>query len=203
MATTTDSRVGAVVLAAGRSERMGEPKQLLRVGDKTVLQRTLENVIGACVAEVVLVLGFSAEAIRRALPVALLDGLNVVVNEHYELGMASSLQKGLCAMSSQMDAALIVMADQPLVRSETMGRIIERYRMSDAKIVIPYYKGKRGNPVLLGRAVFAEGMRLEGDAGFRVFFDRYTDAIGPVDVDDEGILLDIDNRDDYERVLGS
>lgn len=197
-----DRRVGAIVLAAGRSARMGEPKQLLRVGEYTVLQRTLENVRGARVEEIVLVLGYSAEEIRRGLSATVLDGLRIVLNRQHEEGVASSLREGLSAVSSQMDAALIVLADQPFVRSGTINRIIERYRSSDAEIVIPFHDGRRGNPVLLDRSVFHEVMVLQGDTGFRTIFGSHADRIEKVDVDDPGVLLDIDERADYERLRG-
>jgi len=195
-----NARVSAVVLAAGNSTRMGEPKQLLLLGGRTVLERTLENVRAAEVDEVVLVLGAFAEKIRQELPAVFFDALKVVVNRDYEQGMARSLREGLAAVIPQMDAALIVLADQPFVRPETIGRIIERYRQSDAEIVIPFYEGKRGNPVLLDRSVFAEAMALQGDVGFRALFGRHVAGIVEVDVADEGVLLDIDSRDDYERL---
>ena len=197
-----DRRVASVVLAAGRSARMGEPKQSLRVGERTMLERALENVREADVEEIVLVLGYSAAEIRRELPADLSDGLRIVVNRQYEEGMASSLREGLSAVSGQIDGALIVLADQPFVRSETIDRIIERYRGSDAEIVIPFYEGRRGNPVLLDRAVFPEAMALEGDIGFRAMFSSHAVGIENVDVDDSGILLDIDDRADYERLRG-
>ena len=195
-----DRHVAAVVLAAGRSTRMGEPKQLLRVGERTVLERTVENVREADVEEIVLVLGYSAEEIRRELPADLSDGLRIVVNRQYKEGMASSLREGLSAVSGQMDGALIVLADQPFVRSETIDRIVERYRGSEAEIVIPFFEGRRGNPVLLDRSVFPEAMALEGDTGFRAMFSSHAVGIENVDVDDSGILLDIDDRADYERL---
>jgi molybdenum cofactor cytidylyltransferase len=194
-------RVSAVVLAAGRSARMGEAKQLLRIGEQTMLERTIENVRASRVEEVVLVLGFEAESIRREVPAALLDGVKIVVNENHQSGMASSLREGLAAVNLESDAALIVLADQPLVRPETMNEIVERYCGADAEIVIPHYQGSRGNPVLLGRSVFAEAMALEGDVGCRSIFAQHTKGILRVDVDDPGILADIDSREDYERLF--
>lgn len=179
---------------------MGQAKQLLRAGGKTVLERALENLCKSDVDDVVLVLGFSAETIRHALPATLLDRVKTVINDNYREGMASSLRVGLREVSPEIDGALIVMADQPFVRPETIDRIVEAYRCLEGKIVIPFYKGQRGNPVLLDRAVFPEAMALEGDSGCRVIFDRHADDIVRVDVDDEGILLDIDVRQDYERV---
>ncbi|MGH9585926.1 MAG: nucleotidyltransferase family protein [Acidobacteriaceae bacterium] len=194
--------MSAVVLAAGRSMRMGEAKQLLRLGGCSMLQRTLENVRASGVEEVVLVLGFAAEAIQRELSGPLLDDVRVVVNENYESGMSSSLRVGLAAVSPVVDAALIMLADQPFVRPETMRRIVEHSSGCDAEIVVPMYKGERGNPVLLGRPVFAEAMRLEGDVGFRAIFANHADEIARIEVDDPAILMDIDTREDYERMRG-
>lgn len=178
---------------------MGEVKQLLRLGGRTVLERTLENLRGAAPDEVILVLGSSAEAIRKQLPVALLDGVRLVANRDFERGMASSLREGLSAVAPQMDAALIALGDQPFVRSETIGRLFERYRRSAAEIVIPVHERRRGNPVVLDRTVFPEAMALEGDTGCRAIFGKHGNGIVELSVDDAGILLDIDSREDYER----
>ena len=194
------SQVSAVVLAAGRSARMGEVKQLLRLGDATVLELTIKNLRGTDLHEIVLVLGFAAEEILRQLPAEILDGLKVVRNPDFEQGMASSLCEGLRAVSSESDAALIVLADQPFVRSETISRIAEIYRDSEAEIVIPFHKGQRGNPVLLSRSLFGEALMLEGDTGFRSIFSKHVDQIAHLEVDDEGVLLDIDSPGDYERL---
>ena len=149
----------AIILAAGKIHRMGEAKQLLRLGESTVLGRTIENVRRSAVDEVVLVLGSSAETIRRQLPASLLEGLKVVVNPAYEQGMASSLRAGLSALDPQSAAALIVLGDQPFVRPQTLDQLADHHRRSRAPIVIPSYQGIRGNPVLLDRSVFSEPWR--------------------------------------------
>jgi molybdenum cofactor cytidylyltransferase len=195
-----NSRVGAIILAAGKSTRMGESKQLLRLGESTMLGQTLDNIRSAGVHELVLVLGSSAETIRQQLPASTFKELKVVVNETYGEGMASSLQEGLSALHPQIDAALIVLADQPFIRPETFCQIVDQYRSSDAQIVIPTYKGFRGNPVLLDRSVFPEIMALGGDIGCRAIFGSHLQGIVKVEVDDVGILLDIDNKADYERL---
>jgi molybdenum cofactor cytidylyltransferase len=200
MKTRSNARVGAVILAAGGSTRMGEAKQLLRLGESTVLGQTLENVRRAGVDEIVLVLGSTAEAIRQQLPIATIEGLRIVVNQAYERGMASSLREGLAALDPHIDAALIVLADQPFIRPETLDRIVDRHRRSHAQIVIPSYKGFRGNPVLLDRSVFSEVMALDGDMGCRAIFGSHLEGIVKVEVEDVGILLDIDNQEDYERL---
>jgi molybdenum cofactor cytidylyltransferase len=205
MVSTTgknNSRVGAIILAAGKSTRMGEPKQLLRLGQSTVLGQTLENIRDTGLDEIVLVLGSSAETIRQYLPASAFEGLTVVVNEGYDQGMASSLREGLSVVHPQIDAVLIVLADQPFIRPETFGQVVDRYRRSEAQIVIPTYKGSRGNPVLLDRSVFPEIMALSGDVGCRAIFGSHLDGIVNVEVDDNGIMLDIDDKADYERLQG-
>jgi molybdenum cofactor cytidylyltransferase len=195
--------VAAIILAAGKSTRMGEAKQLLRLGDSTVLVQTIENVRRSRVDEIVLVLGSSAEAIRRQLPISLLEGLKVVINPAYAQGMATSLRAGLSALDAQVDAALIVLADQPFVRPQTLSQIAQlahQHRSSRAQIVIPSYHGVRGNPVLLDRSVFAEVMALQGDVGCRAIFSSHTERTLMLEVEDEGILLDIDSHEDYERL---
>ena len=200
MRDKVNSRVAAIILAAGKSTRMGEPKQLLRLGERTVLERTLENVRAAGVEEIVLVLGSSAATIQRQLPSSTFEGIKVVVNQAWGQGMASSLREGLAALSPQIDGALIVLADQPFLRPATLDQIVDRYRLANAQIVIPMYKGSRGNPVLLDRSVFADVMALDGDVGCRAIFGGHAEGIVKVEVEDVGILLDIDNKEDYERL---
>jgi molybdenum cofactor cytidylyltransferase len=197
MQARQNSRIGAVILAAGESSRMGEPKQLLQLGGKTLLEQVLGNVRTAKVNDIVLVLGFAAEAIAQQVAI---EGVKVVINESYEQGMGSSLRVGLSALDPLTEATLIVLADQPFVRSQTLDQIIDRYRQSNAQIVIPMYQGFRGNPVLLDRSVFPEVMALSGDIGCRAIFGDHLEGIVKVPVDDIGILLDIDSKDDFEKL---
>jgi molybdenum cofactor cytidylyltransferase len=194
----TGARVSAIILAAGTSTRMGQAKQLLPLADTTVLAQTLKNTRDAGMHEIVLVLGSSAEAIRHQLP---LLGLKLVVNPEYQQGIASSLRLGICALDPHSDATLIILGDQPFTRPETLEQIAEAYYRSRAPIVIPSYQGTRGNPVLLDRSVFAEAMALQGDTGCRALFGNYLEKIMNVEVEDSGVLLDIDNPEDYQRLI--
>jgi molybdenum cofactor cytidylyltransferase len=190
--------VTAVILAAGTSSRMGQAKQLLALGDSTVLAQTLAHVQAAAFHEIIVVLGASAEAIRRRLPSP--HEFKIVVNQAYQQGIASSLRAGLSAVDPNSNAALIVLGDQPFIRPQTLDRILEEYRRSQAQIVIPVHQGQRGNPVLLDRSVFAEVMALEGDVGSRVIFAKHLDRIVNLEVEDRGILLDLDELADYQRL---
>ncbi len=191
------SRVSAIVLAAGMSTRMGTAKQLLRIGEKTLLEHVLDNLRGSQIDEIVVVLGGSAEMIRQQIP---LDHVRIVVNETYREGMGTSIRTGLAAVDPQADAVLIVLADQPFVQSGTIDQLIRQYRDRRPQIVIPLYKGFRGNPVLLDRSVFPEIMSLTGDIGCRAIFGAHTENILKVPVEDMGILLDVDTQADFERL---
>ena len=126
--------IGAVILAAGVSSRMGEPKQLLRLGGKTLLEQVLDNARSAAVDEIVVVLGAAAENIRQQID---LSNTKVVINSSYQQGMGTSLGAGLAALDPAINAALILLADQPFVRPATLDRICEEHRRSHPQIVIP------------------------------------------------------------------
>lgn len=191
------SGVSAIVLAAGMSKRMGSPKQLMRLGDdKTILHHTLNNLRGSAVSEIVLVLGFAAERVEKEIST---QGLKAVHNQDYQQGMGTSLRTGLAAVDPQAAAALIVLADQPFVRSETINQLIVCHHESKSQIVIPTFNGFRGNPVLLDRSVFAELQGLTGDVGCRAIFGNHTENIRKLAVNDIGILLDIDSQDEYKK----
>ena len=191
------SGVSAVVLAAGMSRRMGTPKQLLRMDGKTVLERTLESVRASNVGEIVLVLGHAAGSIEKAIST---DRMKVVHNQDFQQGMGTSLRAGLAAVDAEASAALIVLADQPFVRAETLNRLIACHQESRPEIIIPLYKGFRGNPVLLDRSVFPELKELRGDVGCRAIFGSHTENIRKLPVEDMGILLDIDSPEEYQKL---
>ena len=197
MEARRNSRIGAVILAAGMSSRMGEVKQLLRLGEDTLLGRVVRNVRGSRADEIVLVLGYEAETIKESVAT---QRLKVVINKDYRQGMGTSLRVGLSALDPGIDAALIVLADQPFVRPATLNLLMDQYQQSGAQIVIPIYKGFRGNPVLLHCSVFAEIMALTGDIGCRAIFGNHLEGIVKAPVEDIGILLDLDSKEDVERL---
>ncbi len=186
-----------MVLAAGISRRMGSPKQLLRIGERTLLEHALANVCASEVQEIVLVLGAGAEELRRQIPT---DNLKVIVNPDYEQGMGTSLRTGLAALGPRVEGALVVLADQPFVRPETLNRLMATRAETGAQITLPLYRGFRGNPALLDRSVFPEVMALSGDVGCRAIFGDHTEGIYKVETGDPGILLDIDTEDDLRRL---
>jgi molybdenum cofactor cytidylyltransferase len=191
------SPTSAVILAAGTSTRMGTVKQLLRLDDRPLLQHVMDNVRASAVTEIIVVLGCAADAIRREIDA---QNVRMVINESYQQGMGTSLKAGLSAVNPQAEAAIVVLADQPFVRPATLDRLITEHHERKAQIVIPTYRGFRGNPVLLDRSVFPEIMTLNGDMGCRAIFGNHLEGIVKVPVDDVGTLLDIDRPSDFEAL---
>ncbi len=188
--------VSVILLAAGTASRMGTPKQLARIGEQTLLEHTLNNLRAAHhIEEIVVVLGAAAEQIRP-----LITHAKVVLNEAYAEGMARSLQCGLTALDARADAVLVVLADMPLVKPETLDHLVDDYATHQPQILIPLYRGFRGNPVLLDKSVFPEIAALQGDTGCRAIFGEHLENIRKLDVNDPGVLLDADRPEDLETL---
>ncbi|MFQ6057848.1 MAG: molybdenum cofactor cytidylyltransferase [Anaerolineae bacterium] len=187
-------RVAAVVLAAGASQRFGQPKQLLPWGEKTMLEHVVDVLLASPVHEVIVVLGAQAEAVGAALgerPV------RIVVNERWDGGLSTSVRAGLGEVGPNAMAALFVLADQPGLTPDLVERLVERHRRTLGPIVAPVYKGRRGNPVLFDRALFPELAALQGDVGGRALIEKYPQRVERVEVESEAILLDVDTPEDY------
>jgi len=188
--------ISAIVLAAGTSSRMGSPKPLLTVGGRPLLEHVLETVRDAHVDDIVVVLGHEAERVRDRVS---FDGARTVVNAEYKEGMSTSIRAGVRAADPRSDGLLIVLGDQPFVASATIDALIARRNGSDAKILIPTYEGRRGNPVLLDRSLSEDVQSITGDQGCRAIFGRHTQGILEVPVEDPGILVDLDTPEQIAR----
>jgi molybdenum cofactor cytidylyltransferase len=189
------SPVAAVVLAAGGSKRMGQAKQLLPIDGQPMVRRVVQAVCDAGLAQVVVVVGAEGERVAGAL--AGLE-LEIVHNRTWQQGMSTSVRAGLEALRPEIEAALLVLADQPGLTPALLQALVAGYRASQARIVAPFYRGRRGNPVLFARALFPELGQVEGDRGGRALLVRYQQEVAHVDLDDAAILLDVDTRQDYE-----
>jgi molybdenum cofactor cytidylyltransferase len=191
------SGVSAIVLAAGLSTRMGAVKPLVTVRGRMMLERVLSTLRESRVDGIIVVLGDSADLVQQSI---MFGNATVVVNESYREGIASSLQTGLSHVTSSAEAALIVLADQPFLKAQTIDLLIDEYCANKSKIVLPTCNGIRGNPVLFDRSVFPELAQLTGDTGARAIFKRHLNTIAKVPVDDEGVLVDLDTPAEVERL---
>jgi molybdenum cofactor cytidylyltransferase len=191
--------LAGIVLAAGESRRMGQPKQLLPFGERTILERVVDTLLTAGIGEVVVVLGHLADRVRVVLgdrPV------KAIVNTAYRQGMLSSVKCGVRAVGAEYDAVLIALGDQPHIEGAVVGEVIRAYRDSDAGIVIPRYGDKKGHPIIINLRKYREAVaNLPEDAGLNVLMQEHADDVRLIDVGTEDIIRDIDVPDDYAREL--
>jgi molybdenum cofactor cytidylyltransferase len=183
--------VAAIVLAAGRSTRMGGPnKMLAELSGKKLVRIATEQALASKASEVIVVTGHQAELVERAL-----DGLKVkfVRNPDFAGGLASSVKAGIAAVSDNADGAVICLGDMPLIDAKLIDRLIEAFAPDRGNlIVVPVAEGRRGNPVLWSRRFFRELMTLDGDIGARHLITKHGEAVAEVPVEGDSAFLDID-----------
>jgi molybdenum cofactor cytidylyltransferase len=190
--------ISAVVLAAGRAERMGEQKLLLPLREKPVLQWVLESALASDLHEIICVVRGLA-TVRRE--ISLVDErLYWLVNYAADRGQSTSVIAGLWSVDAQSEGALFIVGDQPMIRPEIINALIERFEKSSALIVAPSFQGHARNPVLFRRDLFPDLLRLKGDRGGRALLETYRDRTDLVEWIDEIPFIDLDVREDYEKL---
>jgi molybdenum cofactor cytidylyltransferase len=188
--------VAAVVLAAGSSSRLGQPKQLAPIAGRPALAYTLDALRASRVDRIVLVLGHAADAVAAALD---LTDITVVRNDAYAEGQSTSVRAGVKSLGDDVDAALMVVGDQPLLAPTVVDAIVRAYAETGGPFIVPVYDGEWGNPVLLARATWPLLDHLKGDTGARPILRKHMDMVLELPV--AGSLLDdIDTPDDYARI---
>ncbi|MGH7961419.1 MAG: nucleotidyltransferase family protein [Candidatus Binatia bacterium] len=192
--------ISGILLAAGESRRMGSPKALLRYHGQTFIDRICQAFLTAGVEELIVVLGARAEEVRRALPSH--PALRVAVNTRFFLGQLSSLMTGIGALSAQSEAAVVNLVDHPLVATETITALLDSFRTAPLPILIASYQGRRGHPVLFSRRVYGEILAAPLDQGAKPVVRKDPARVREVQLDDPGILADIDTPEDYSRWIG-
>ncbi|MDD3265417.1 MAG: nucleotidyltransferase family protein [Dehalococcoidales bacterium] len=191
------SKASVILLAAGMARRMGKPKQLLPLGSSTIMGITLDNITASSVNQIIVVTGASAEATGA---IASRANTTVAHNPDYRHGMSTSLHKGLERLDPGSGLIMVALADQPLTRTETYNLIIEHAKRSQKGIVIPVHHGKQGNPIVIRRSYLPELLAFEGDVGGRELLVRHPDDILRLEVDDPGVITNINTPHDYEKI---
>jgi molybdenum cofactor cytidylyltransferase len=201
------TRVGAIVLAAGQSSRFraggGEDmtKLVAKLDGKPIVRRVAEAALAAKARPVVVVTGYARSSVEAA--VADLD-VELAFNPKFASGLASSLSVGLSAMPGDVVGALVLLGDMPWIEPRLVDALIAAFlARKDALAAIPSRKGRRGNPVLLGRGLFERAMRLTGDEGARGLIDALnaTDLV-EVGAPNTGVTFDIDTPEDLAAARG-
>jgi len=190
--------IAGLILAAGESSRMGTPKATLAYRGRTFLEWIVETLRSAGIERIVVVLGHRAWEIQALVKS---EAIEVVINPDYRSGQTSSLQTGLRALASDdPEAFLLCLVDHPAISAGTVRGIVSAFREGDDPVVIPTYHGRRGHPVLIARRLFEELLGLTRDEGADSVVRRYRPATRYVEVEDEGVVIDVDNPEDYRRL---
>ncbi len=191
--------VSAILLAAGESKRMGKLKQLMPLGTKTILEQTIDNLLDSRVSEVIVVVGYKAEALVEKVATR---PVKIAVNPAYHQGMSTSIVTGLKLVNDKARAVMLALADQPFTDSQTINRLIDEFDSHNRGIAIPVYQGRRGHPVIFAVKYKGELLRLKGDIGGREIIEQHPDDVLEVAVNCEGICIDIDTVDSYHLSFG-
>ena len=190
------ARVAGILLAAGESRRMGYPKPLLKIAERTFVEHALATMLEV-VPRVVVVLGAHAERIQAAVPAD--PRVSVVENRNFSRGQLSSLQTGIEAVRRDLDGVMIHLADHPIVRADTFRAVLSSYGRGGEQIVIARYQGRRGHPVIFDRSVFDELMHTPDSEGARAVVNADASRVSYAEVDDPGVVLDLDTPEDVEQ----
>ncbi|MGH9326991.1 MAG: nucleotidyltransferase family protein [Terriglobia bacterium] len=190
----TQGGIAGLILAAGESSRMGKDKALLTYRGRSFLEGIIQSLREAGLQQTIVVLGHHAREIQSA---AILEGVQIVLNEDYRLGQTSSLQAGLGILDAGVIAILLCLVDHPAVNPETLRKLCRMFWESGAPIVIPTHEGRRGHPVIIGQALFQDLLNLKPESGANEVIRRFREQTVFLEVHDPGILLDVDSPKDY------
>lgn len=190
-------KISTIILAAGESSRLGQPKQLLKYNKQTLIEKIVAVVNAMDFEKNIVVLGAFAEQIKSVLTAATVE---VVVNENWKKGMSSSLQKGLEQVENS-DAVLVLLSDQPFINTALINEIIAKANKTDFPIIATKYNGILGVPTLFKQSVFDELKGLNATVGAKRIIKKYVQKNQVGFVNFEKAAIDIDTISDYERLL--
>ena len=190
-------RIAALILAAGQSRRMGEVNKLLaEIAGRPMVARVVEIVRESKAGPITVVTGHEAELVQAALP----GDLTFVDNPDYAAGLSTSLKAGIAALPADIDGVVICLGDMPRIDAGMIDRLIAAFDPVEGReICVPTHKGKRGNPVLWGKRFLPEMVALAGDVGAKHLIGEHGELVVEVEMDEEGVLIDIDTPDALTR----
>ncbi len=187
----------AILLAAGESTRMGQPKPLLPWGGVTLIEYQVRELRAASVDDLVVVLGHAAEEVRPPVPA----GARIVVNEAYREGRASSLRAGAAALDDDADPIVVLSVDQPRPR-DVIETLLAAHREHAATITVPIAQGRRGHPVVLAGSLLPELRQASDETqGLRGVIAAHQDELFEIEIGFPTVLLDINTPEQYQAAL--
>ncbi|HWB51884.1 MAG TPA: molybdopterin-binding/glycosyltransferase family 2 protein [Stellaceae bacterium] len=183
-------RIAALLLAAGKSSRMGSNKLLEEIDGRPMVARTAQRLLASRARPVVAVLGNQADLVDAALGKLPVERVR---NPDFAAGLSTSLKRGLATLPPEIDGVVVCLGDMPLIAGRDLDRLIAAFNPLEGRaIVVPTRRGRRGNPVLWARQFLPEMMALSGDQGARKLIEEHADLVAEVEMDNDAILIDID-----------
>lgn len=192
-----ESRVSAIILAAGKSTRMGHPKALVKFNGGSFLQTIMKNFNQAGVEDIVVVLGHDSETIAEKLR---LPDKPLVINENYEMGQFSSFQTGIRALSKHTTGVFLALVDQPQIGAEVIRSLLASFLANPDRILIPTYRGHRGHPTVFPGRLFEEIRTAPATISARDILTDHQADILELEVQDESILWNINTKSDLQQI---
>jgi len=184
--------LAAVILSGGASRRMGTPKALLPYRGGTFLEHLLKVTNHSRIGWRRVVVGADAQAIVEGVK---LPADEVVINENWEAGQLSSIQSGLRSLPARTDGMLLCLIDHPLISSELVGELVERFYESGKSIVLPVYKGRRGHPVIFASRLYEELLSAPLETGARAVVWAHREDVCEMETSEEGCILNLNDPD--------
>ncbi len=188
--------IDGIILAAGESQRMGQLKPIISINGKTVLAHIEQALRQADISRIFVVVGFSANLIQKK------AGVNAqfVLNEHYQHGQFSSLQRGIAELSQDSSGVVVCLGDQPQIDAEWIRPLVAALEKTSAKIIRPSFGGKSGHPVVYASDLYEEMLHMPPTATAKELMQTYKDSTEFVPLDSEGILYDADTPEDLLKI---
>jgi molybdenum cofactor cytidylyltransferase len=196
--------ISAILLGAGESKRMGVNKLQLPWRQKTVLEHCLDSLLRSNIQEVVIVLSDQTKEMRDRLKGGSLlknKRIKVEMNRDYKKGMSTSVRRGLKTIDPRSDGILIALGDQPFLNPRTINALIRAFDQRRGDIIVPSFRGVKGHPVIFHRKYEKELLKLRGDTGGKPILLKYSKQIKTIPVRSEGVIKDIDTREEYQKAL--
>ncbi len=177
---------------------MGQFKQLLPLAGKTFVEHCADTLLESRLGEVIIVTGYRESEVQRVIGTR---PVRFIHNPDYPSGMASSIKRGVQALSENAHACVLALVDQPQITTGVINRLIETYEESHPQIVIPTYQGKNGHPLLFDLNLKEEILRMDPEQGLRQVVRSHSGEVTRVEVSTSAVLEDYDLKEDYERLL--
>lgn len=194
-------QTAGIILAGGSSTRFGRPKQLVKLKGKYLLEHVLNAALESRLDNLVLVLGHAHQNILQKLRAYTRHPrLQVVINVRYNEGQSRSLQAGLLKIRQTCPSAMFLLGDQPMLNSEAINHMLDKFRYSEMDICVPVYNGKNGNPTIFNHVMYDQLLAIEGDIGARDIIKANPGRVLHVEMDDPLCFFDIDSREDLENL---